>query len=324
MKYTAFPEIEPYQNGRLKVSDIHEIYYEEAGNPKGAPVLFVHGGPGGGIEPSHRRYFDPSHYRIILFDQRGCGRSTPYADLRENTTWDLIGDMEKLRRHLGIHQWLVFGGSWGSTLSLLYAQTHPENVQGLILRGIFLCRKKEINWFYQDGASHIFPEIWDKYLNVIPADERHDLVSAYYKRLISDDRETRMQAAKAWSVWEGATSKLIPDLSLIETFGADEFAEAFARIECHYFTNAIWMRSDNQILEDVHKIRHIPCEIVHGRYDVVCPVENAWELHKAWPESQLHIVPDAGHSAKEPGILSHLIAATEKFKRLSQLPGANG
>lgn len=316
MSYSQFPDIQPYRTGRLKVSDLHEIYYEEVGNPKGSPILFIHGGPGGGVEPSHRQYYDPAHYRIILFDQRGCGQSTPYADLRENTTWDLVGDIEKLRTHIGIEKWIVFGGSWGSTLSLIYAETHPERVRGLILRGIFLCRKKEIDWFYQDGASHIFPDVWQEYLKVIPENERVDMVTAYYKRLTSQDRLVRMQAAKAWSVWEGATSKLIPDLSFISTFGTDEFAEAFARIECHYFINKIWLRSDNQILEDIYKIRHIPCEIVHGRYDVVCPVENAWDLHRAWPESHLHIVPDAGHSAKEPGILNKLIEATERFKAL--------
>lgn len=313
---SAYPEIEPYSTGRLKVSERHEIYFEEVGNPKGSPVLFVHGGPGGGVEPSHRRYFDPAHYRVILFDQRGCGKSTPYADLKDNTTWDLVGDIEKLRHHLGISKWIVFGGSWGSTLSLLYAETHPERVRGLILRGIFLCRKKEIDWFYQDGASHIFPDVWEHYKAAIPENERDDYVSAYYKRLTSPDRDTRLNAAKAWSMWEGATSKLIPDPQMVESFGTDTFAEAFARIECHYFTNGIWMRNDNQILEDIHRIRHIPCEIIHGRYDVVCPVENAWDLHKVWPESVLHIVPDAGHSAKEPGNLRKLVEATERFKTL--------
>ena len=316
MNYSAFPEIQPYKTGRLRVSERHEIYFEEVGNPKGSPGLLVHGGPGGGVEASHRRYFDPQHYRVILFDQRGCGQSTPYADLQENTTWDLVSDMEKLRQHLGISNWIVFGGSWGSTLSLLYAETHPDKVRGLVLRGIFLCRKKEIQWFYQDGASHIFPDAWTPYREAIPPAERHDFVSAYYRRLTSSDRQVRLLAAKAWSMWEGATSRLIPDNKMIDNFGVDEFAEAFARIECHYFINSIWMRSDNQILEDVYKIRHIPCEIIHGRYDVVCPVENAWDLHKAWPESHLHIVPDAGHSAKEPGILSKLVESMERFKSL--------
>lgn len=314
MAYSPYPETEPFKTGRLKVSDLHEIYYEEVGNPKGRPVLFIHGGPGGGIEPSHRRYFDPQAFRVILFDQRGCGQSTPYAELRENTTWDLIKDIEKLRQHVGIDKWAVFGGSWGSTLSLLYAETHPERVTAMVLRGIFLCRKKEIQWFYQEGASHIFPDVWEEYVRPIPIEERGDFVSAFYKRLTSPHRDVRIPAARAWSVWEGATSRLIPDRGMIESFGVDEFAEAFARIECHYFINGIWMRHDNQILEDVHKIRHIPCEIVHGRYDVVCPVENAWDLHKAWPESRLHIIPDAGHSAKEGGILPKLIEAMERLK----------
>ncbi len=312
--YSPYPETEPFRTGRLKVSPIHEIYFEEVGNPKGKPVCFIHGGPGGGIEPSHRRYFDPKAFRIILFDQRGCGQSTPYAELKENTTWDLVSDIEKLRQHVGVEKWIVFGGSWGSTLSLLYAETHPDRVAAMVLRGIFLCRKKEIKWFYQEGASHIFPEVWEEYVRPIPPEERGDFVSAFYKRLTSPNRDVRLQAAKAWSMWEGATSRLIPDRSMIESFGDDEFAEAFARIECHYFINGIWMRNDNQIIEDVHKIRHIPCEIIHGRYDVVCPVENAWDLHRAWPESRLHIVPDAGHSAKEGGILPKLIEAMERLK----------
>lgn len=312
--YSIYPETEPFNQGRLKVSDLHEIYFEEVGNPKGKPVLFIHGGPGGGIEPSHRRYFDPKKFRVILFDQRGCGQSTPYAELKENTTWDLVADIEKLRHHLKVEQWIVFGGSWGSTLALLYAETHPTHVSAMVLRGIFLCRKQEIDWFYQKGASHVFPDFWEPYREAIPAEERGDFVRAYYKRLTDPNRAVRMPAARAWSVWEGSTSRLIPDRGMIDATGDDEFAEAFARIECHYFINGIWMRHDNQILEDVHKIRHIPCEIVHGRYDVVCPVENAWDLHKAWPESRLHIVADAGHSAKEPGILVKLIEAMERLK----------
>ena len=316
MDYSPYPEIKPYRTGRLKVSDLHEIFYEEVGNPQGQAVVFVHGGPGGGIEGSHRRYFDPDHYRVILFDQRGCGQSTPYAELRENTTWDLVGDMERLRTTLAIESWIVFGGSWGSTLALLYAETHPARVRALCLRGIFLCRRKEIRWFYQEGASFIFPDIWEKYRDEIPVEERHDFVAAYYRRLTSTDHNVRLSAARAWSVWEGSTSRLIPDPLLMDSFGADAFAEAFARIECHYFTHGIWMREDNQILDDVYKIRHIPCAIVHGRYDVVCPVENAWELHRAWPESELHIVPDAGHSAREAGNLAMLVATMEKFKGL--------
>jgi len=314
MTYSWFPPIEPYRTGRLRVSDVHDLHFEEVGNPKGVPVLFVHGGPGGGVSPDHRRYFDPRHYRIILFDQRGCGKSTPHAELRENTTWDLVADMEKLRQHLEVEKWVVFGGSWGSTLSLLYAETHPTRVRGLILRGIFLCRKKEIDWFYQEGASRLFPDLWESYLAPIPHEERQDLVSAFYRRLTSPDRQVRLAAARAWSIWEGSTSCLLPDLDLIHSTGGEVFAEAFARIECHYFTHGIWMRHDNQILEDIYKIRHIPCEIVHGRYDVVCPIDNAWDLHRAWPEALLHIIADAGHSAKEPGILSKLVEATERFK----------
>jgi proline iminopeptidase len=317
MNYSWFPDVEPYRTGRLKVSNRHEIFFEEVGNPNGAPILFVHGGPGGGVSPDHRRYFDPKHYRIVLFDQRGCGQSTPHASLEENTTWDLVGDIEKLRRHLGIEQWIVFGGSWGSTLALIYAETHPAQVRGLILRGIFLCRKQEIDWFYQKGASHLFPDAWDKYLKPIPESERSDLVAAYYRRLTHPDRQIRLEAARAWSTWEGSTSCLLPDLGLIQHSGEDVFAEAFARIECHYFINGIWLKHDNQIIEDVHRIRHIPCEIVHGRYDVVCPVENAWDLHRAWPESTLHIIRDAGHSAKEPGILTKLVEITERFKALT-------
>jgi proline iminopeptidase len=316
MKYSPYPPIEPYKTGRLKVSEIHDLYYEEVGNPKGSPILFIHGGPGGGVSPDHRQYFDPEYYRIILFDQRGCGKSLPAADLRENTTWDLIADIEKLRKELKIEKWIVFGGSWGSTLSLLYAETHPDRVKGLVLRGIFLCRKQDVDWFYQDGASHIFPDAWEPYWNHIPADERKNMVAAYYKRLTDPNIDVRLAAAKTWSLWEGSTSLHTPDLSLLDHFSGDVFAIAFARIECHYFINGIWMRSDNQILEDVHKIRHIPTEIVHGRYDVVCPVNQAWDLHRAFPEAQLHITPDAGHAAKEPGNLAKLIEITERFKSL--------
>lgn len=316
MKNSAYPILEPYKTGRLKVSDLHELHYEEVGNPKGSPIVFVHGGPGGGVTPKYRQWFDPAHYRVILFDQRGAGLSTPHAEIKDNTTWDLVADMEKLRKHLGIDTWIVFGGSWGSTLALAYAETHPEKVKGLVLRGIFLCRKKEIDWFYQDGASKIFPEFWEHYLNEIPGPERHDLVAAYYKRLTHPDKKVQMSAAKAWSIWEGSTSMLYPSDDLIHRFGEEEFAIAFARIECHYFTNKAFFSTDNYLIENVGQIRHIPGEIVHGRYDVVCPVENAWELHKAWPESKLHIVPDAGHSALEKGNTAKLIEITERFKAL--------
>lgn len=312
-KSALYPPIEPFCTGHLKVSDKHSIYFEECGNPEGKPVVFVHGGPGGGIAPNHRQFFDPEKYRIILFDQRGCGKSLPYACLEENTTWDLVEDMEKLRKHFGIDKWQVFGGSWGSTLSLAYAQTHPEHVSELVLRGIFLVRKKEIDWFYQQGASEIFPDAWEPYFEHIPEDERHDLVAAYHKRLTSEDAATRIAAARVWSIWEGSTSKLFPDTSLLSRFGEASFAEAFARIECHYFVNRGFMRNDSQLIDDVHKIRHIPTVIVQGRYDVVCPMTSAWDLHRAFPEAELNVVADAGHSAHEPGITAALVAATDKF-----------
>lgn len=315
--YSAYPINEPFNTGKLKVSDLHEIYFEEVGNPKGKPVVFLHGGPGGGVSPDHRQYFDPDFYRVILFDQRGCGRSTPFAELKENTTWDLVSDIEKLRTHLGIERWIVFGGSWGSTLSLSYAITHPEKVIGLALRGIFLCREKEIKWFYQEGASKLFPEAYQKYIKPIPLSERHDLVQAFYKRLTSKDREVQIEAARAWSVWEASTSRLTPDISLIHEHDGDDFALAFARIECHFFVNKIWMPSDTYLLDQVQKIRHIPCEIVHGRYDVVCPIENAFELHQVWPESQFHVSASAGHSSKEPETKATLIAMMERFKNLA-------
>ncbi len=311
-----YPEIEPYHTGLLKVSELHHIYYEQVGNPAGKPVVFVHGGPGGGVDAGMRRFFDPKVWRIILFDQRGCGKSKPFSELRENTTWDLVSDMEKIREELKLNDWTVFGGSWGSTLALTYAISHAERVKGLILRGIFLLRKKEIDWFYQDGASNIFPDVWAKYLDAIPQSERHDLVSAYHKRLTSPDKETRTKAAKAWSIWEGSTSKLFMDPNFIERFAGDEFADAFARIECHYFVNKGFFKSDNWIIENIGKIRHIPAWIVQGRYDVVCPSTSAYELNVAWPESKLHIIPDAGHSASEPGIRSKLIEATDYFAQL--------
>lgn len=308
-----YPEIEAYQSGHLKVSELHSIYYEQSGNPEGKPVVFVHGGPGGGVDPSMRRFFDPKKWRIILFDQRGCGKSLPFSELKDNTTWDLVSDIEKLRTELRIDKWAVFGGSWGSTLALSYAISHPDKVKALILRGIFLLRKKEIDWFYQEGASYIFPDAWDKYLAPIPQNERHDLVGAYYKRLTSPDKEVRTEAAKAWSIWEGSTSKLFLDPTFVERFGGDEFADAFARIECHYFVNKGFFKEDAWLLNNVDIIRHIPAWIVQGRYDVVCPATSAWDLHKAWPESKLHIIPDAGHSASEPGIKSKLIEATDHF-----------
>jgi proline iminopeptidase len=311
-----YPAIAPYNTGTLQVSTHHTIYFEEAGNPNGKPVIFLHGGPGGGIDPIYRQYFDPQKWRIILFDQRGCGRSTPHAELTENTTWDLVSDIEKLRLHLGVDQWVVFGGSWGSTLSLAYSQTHPESCKGLILRGIFMLRQKELQWFYQEGTSYIFPDAWEDYLKPIPPEERHDLIAAYYRRLTSPDLNVRSTAAKAWSIWEGSTSKLLLDPKLKEKFGDDEFADAFARIECHYFVNKGFLESEDQLLQGCDRIRHIPTVIIQGRYDVVCPMISAWELHKAFPEAEFIVVPDAGHSMTEPGIRSALIAASDRFADL--------
>lgn len=310
-----FPEIEPYKKEFLNVSDLHSIYVEQCGNPQGRPVLFLHGGPGGGCNPDHRRFFDPQHYRIILFDQRGSGQSTPAAELKDNTTWDLVSDIEKIRNHLGIQDWIVFGGSWGSTLALAYAITHAEKVKGLILRGIFLCRPSEIKWFYQEGASQIFPDAWDKFYNHIPENERHDFVTAYYQRLTDTNPDVRLQAAKIWSQWEAATSRLFVSPASIEEFEDPTFALQFARIECHYFTNNSFFKTNNFLIENVSKIRHIPTSIVQGRYDVVCPARSAWELHKAWPETELFIIADAGHAASEPGIKSKLIEMTNKFKK---------
>ncbi len=313
---TLYPEIEPYWTARLKVSDLHEIHVEQCGNPDGQPVVFVHGGPGGGGDPVYRRYFDPERYRIVIFDQRGCGQSTPHAELEENTTWHLVDDMERIRTELGIERWVVFGGSWGSTLSLAYAQKHPDRVKGLVLRGIFMLRPKEIHWFYQEGANFIFPDAWEHYLAPIPEDERDDLLAAYYRRLTSDDPEVRDRAARAWSVWEGSTSKLHPDENLIARTGDPTFAAAFARIECHYFTNHGFFDHPDQLLDGIDTIRNIPTFVVQGRYDVVCPMITAWELHRRWPEAEFEVVGDAGHSASEPGIVDHLIRATDRFATL--------
>lgn len=310
---TLYNAIEPFDTGRLKVSPIHELYYEQCGNPNGKPAVFLHGGPGGGLVPEYRRYFNPEIYRVVLFDQRGSGKSTPHASLEDNTTWHLVEDIERLREHFGIDRWLVFGGSWGSTLSLAYAQTHPERATALVLRGIFLCRPKEIAWFYQEGANAIFPDTWEEYVSAIPEAERGDLLHAYHRRLMSDDETVRLQAAKAWSVWEGSTSKLIPNQSLIEHFADPQTALALARIECHYFVNNTFLPSENYLIENVGKIRQIPAVIVQGRYDIVCPMMSAWDLHLAWPAAQLRIIPDAGHSISEPGIIDALVDATDKF-----------
>ena len=311
-----YPDIEPYNSGFLPVSELHTLYFEECGNPQGIPIVFLHGGPGGGVEKSYRRYFDPKKWRLILFDQRACGKSKPFAELRENTTWDLVADLEKIRSYLEVDKWAVFGGSWGSTLALAYSQSYPGSCLALFLRGIFMLRDKEIQWFYQEGASRLFPDYWEKYLAPIPEEERSDLLKAYYKRLTSDNRSQQIEAAKAWSTWEAATSKLLPDANLVSSFSEEDFALAFARIESHYFINKGFFKTPNQLLENIDKIRHIPSVIVHGRYDVVCPVENAWELHKVWPEADLHIVTDAGHALSESGICSILMKALDSFKLL--------
>jgi proline iminopeptidase len=311
---TLYPEIKPFDSGTLKVSDLHTIYYERVGNPEGIPVVFLHGGPGGGLIPMYRQFFDPEAFHVVLFDQRGCGRSTPHAELRENTTWDLISDIETLRKKFGIDKWYVFGGSWGSTLSLAYAITHPDRPLGLILRGIFLTRKKELLWFYQYGASEIFPDYWERYRDEIPEEERGDFISAYYKRLTSDDPKVRLSAAQAWSVWEGATSKLFPDKNLMKHWENEHEALQLARIECHYFINDCFFPTENYILENINKIRHIPTVIVQGRYDIVCPMVSAWELHKAFPEAEFVVIPDAGHSITEPGITSALVDAMDRIR----------
>lgn len=308
-----YPEIEAFKTEYLKVSPTHEIYIEQSGNPEGKPVLFLHGGPGGGTSPKQRRFFNPEKYRIILFDQRGCGKSKPHACLEENGTWELVHDIEMIRKHLGIRNWLVFGGSWGSTLALAYAIKHPGKISGMILRGIFLCRPKEISWFYQEGASYIFPDYWEEYLKAIPQEEHENLVEAYHKRLTSDNKDTRLAAANAWSKWEGATSRLFVSDDYIHSFDDPLLAEAFARIECHYFVNNAFFETDNYIIENVDKFRNIPTLIVQGRYDVVCPIVSAWELHKAWPEATLKVVPDAGHSVWEPGILDAVLEGADSF-----------
>jgi proline iminopeptidase len=315
-----YPAIRPFQKGYLRVSKLHELYYEQSGNPKGKPVVFLHGGPGGATDPAMRRFFDPKGYHIVLLDQRGCGASRPHAELHENTTWDLVADLEKLRLHLGLERWMVFGGSWGSTLALAYAQRHPERVTELVLRGIFLLRRSELEWFYQNplGAASIFPDLWEKYLAPIPPAERADMMQAYYRRLLSEDRATRAAAARAWATWEGATSFLRTNPAYVAKFDNPDYAAAFARIEAHYFVNRGFMDSDDQLLRDVELIRHIPAVIVQGRYDVVCPVRSAWDLHRAWPEVELRIVPDAGHSAFEATITRELVAATDRMLRRSR------
>jgi proline iminopeptidase len=305
-----YPAIEPFQSGLLDVGDGHQVYWELCGNPQGKPAVFLHGGPGGGCTPEHRRFFDPDKYCVLLFDQRGCGRSTPHASIDANTTWHLVDDIEKLRQLAGVQQWLVFGGSWGSTLALAYAQTHPQRVTALVLRGIFTVRQTELHWLYQDGASWLFPDAWQHYLAPIPPEERQDLMAAYHRRLTGPDEQTQLQAAIAWSRWEGQTITLLPDAELDSTHSDGHFALAFARIENHYFMHRGFL-DEGQLLRDAHLLHGIPGTIVQGRYDVCTPARTAWDLHQAWPGSTLHIVPDAGHAAKEPGIVDQLVRATD-------------
>ena len=309
---TLYPPIEPYRSGHLDTGDGHSVYWEQCGNPDGIPVVFLHGGPGAGCSPQHRRLFDPARYNIMLFDQRGCGRSRPHAELENNTTWHLVADIERLRDMAGVEQWLVFGGSWGSSLALAYAETHPERTSGLVLRGIFTVRQSEIDWYYQDGASWIFPDLWEGFLAPIAEDERHDLVGAYRRRLTHADPAVRIEAARAWSRWEGSTIKLVPDAALIDSFTGDEFAIAFARIENHYFVHKGWLE-DEQLIRNAHRLKDIPGVIIQGRYDAATPPKTAWDLHRAWPEAAFHMIGDAGHAYDEAGILDQLIRATDGF-----------
>ncbi len=308
-----YPPVAPYNTGYLSVSGGHELYYEQCGNPDGKPVVFLHGGPGAGANAAVRRFFDPARYRIVIFDQRGAGRSRPHASLEENTTWDLVADTESLRELLGIERWQVFGGSWGSTLALAYAQAHPDVVTELVLRGIFLLRPQELHWFYQEGASRLFPDYWQSYIAPIPEAERDDLIAAHHRRLTGDDREAMLASAQAWSVWEGVTSNLLVSEAAVGRFQSDEFAVALARIEAHYFVNAGFMTDPDQLLTNIEKIRSIPAVIVQGRYDVVCPAQTAWDLHQVWPEADFRLVPDAGHSSFEAGIVHELVEATDRF-----------
>jgi len=310
-----YPPIEPYDTQRLRVSAVHELHVEQCGRPDGQPIVFLHGGPGGGTTPGPRRFFDPAAFRVVLFDQRGSGRSTPRASLEENTTWHLVADMERIRVRLGIDRWAVFGGSWGSTLALAYAETHPERVTALIVRGIFLLRPHELRWFYQEGASLVFPDAWEAYLAPIPPAERADLMAAYHRRLTGGDPVERDVAARAWATWEAATSRLIPDPELIAEFSEPGHADAFARIEAHYFVNGGFFEHPDQLLDGVDRIRHIPAAIIQGRYDMCCPMTTAWDLHRRWPEASFEIVPDAGHAAIEAGITDRLIEATERLVR---------
>lgn len=308
-----YPPLMPSREHRLPVSGGHTLYVEECGNPNGLPVIILHGGPGGGCNPTMRRFHDPDRYRIILFDQRGCGRSTPNASLENNTTHDLVDDIERIRHELGVERWQLFGGSWGSTLALAYAETHPERVSSMVLRGIFMLTQAELRWFYQEGCSWLFPEAFAEFQRPIPAEERDDMIGAYHRRLTSNDLSIRLAAARAWSIWEGTTLSLLPEADRVARFGADSYALAFARIESHYFVNAGFFRRDGELLLEAHRLTNIPGVIVHGRYDVVTPVKNAVLLSKAWGAADLRIVPDAGHAMTEPGIVHELIRATRKF-----------
>jgi len=309
-----YPDIEPFASGFLRVSDLHEIYWEQSGNPEGKPVLFLHGGPGGGSDPKHRRFFDPATYRIILIDQRGCGRSRPHASLVDNTTWSLVEDIETLRTHLNIDRWQVFGGSWGSTLAVAYAERHPERVMELVLRGIFMFTKPEMEWFYGGGTAALFPDAWADFVAPIPPSERDDIVGAYYRRLTGKDTELQRECATAWSLYECRVATLLPDPAVEGHCEDADFTLPFARIECHYFVNNGFLADANQLIDATAALVDIPCTIVHGRYDAICPLRNAWALHKRLPKSELIIVPDAGHSAFEPGIVSALIEATDRYR----------
>ena len=307
-----YPPVEPYARGHLDVGDGHRVYWEMCGNPSGKPAVFLHGGPGGGFSPEHRRLFDPRRYRVLLFDQRGCGKSTPHGSLDANTTWDLVADIERLRRLMDVERWLVFGGSWGSTLALAYAQTHPERTSELVLRGIFLLRRWELLWYYQHGASLLFPDKWERFLAPIPPAERDDLIAAYRRRLLDPDPAVQLEAARAWSLWEGETITLLPNAEFSRQFGADDYARAFARIENHYFVHGGWL-DEGQLVRDVGRLRAVPAVIVQGRYDIATPVASAWDLHRAWPEAEFRLVEGAGHAYSEPGIQTTLLEATDRY-----------
>ena len=310
---TLYPEINPFETGFLDTGDGHQVYWERVGTKGAKPAVFLHGGPGGGCGPSHRRLFDPALYDVILFDQRGCGRSTPHASINNNTTWHLVADIERLRKEImGVDQWLVFGGSWGSTLALAYSETHPAHVSELVVRGIYTLTKAELDWYYQFGVSEMFPDKWERFLAPIPENERHEMMAAYRRRLTGTDREEQVKAALAWSNWEGQTITLLPEPSTSDAFADPDFALAFARIENHYFVHAGWLE-EGQLLNDAHKLQDIPGTIVHGRYDMPCPAKYAWALHKGWPKAEFYLIEGAGHAYSEPGILDRLIRATDKY-----------